>query len=177
LRRFFDILAFAFWFASVACSAARCADVKARPPHHSSLGAAQTRSSIDASRAIEVVEQYLQAGQMADARVRSRLLGEKVFFFGHNLTRQQAERQITSLYHRWPVRKYGELEEAEVFAIPSKRDVYKVTGLYAYDLGNLDERLRGKSRLTCILQRDDIGIHIIGLDEKLVTGTTDYSRD
>ena len=92
------------------------------------------------------------------------------------LTQQQAEKQIVSLYRRWPTRKFGPLEGPEIFAIPKKRDIYKVTGTYEYDLSNVDEHLSGKSKITCILQHGGGKTRIIGLDEKLIDDTTKYSR-
>jgi hypothetical protein len=130
-----------------------------------------------ASELTSVIEQYIEAGQMTDPRDRSKYFAPKVFYFGHSLTRQQAERQITSLYRRWPIRKYGPLEEPEIFAVPGKRNVYKVTGIYEYDLANLREHLTGKSRITCVLEHRPGETRIIGLDEKLINDTTNYSRD
>jgi len=136
----------------------------------------EEKSAIASELAL-VIEKYIQAGQMADPHDRSKYLAPKVFYFGRALTRQQAERQINSLYRRWPTRKYGPLEEPEIFAVPKKRDVYKVTGTYEYDLTNLGEHLSGKSRITCVLQHSPGGTQIIGLDEKLISDTTKYSRD
>jgi hypothetical protein len=69
------------------------------------------------------------------------------------------------------------LEEPEIFAIPKKRDVYKVTGTYEYELANLNEHLSGKSKITCVVEYGHGGTRIIGLDENLISDTTKYSRD
>jgi hypothetical protein len=130
-----------------------------------------------ASELISVVEQFLEAGQTANPRDRSKYLAARVFYYGHSLSHQQAEREILSLYRRWPARKYGSLEEPEIFAIPKKRDVYKVTGTYEYELANLSEHLSGKSKITCVLEHGRGGTRIIGLDESLISDTTKYSRD
>jgi hypothetical protein len=130
-----------------------------------------------ASELISVVEQFIEAGQMADPGGRSKYLAAKVFYYGHALNRRQAEKEIISLYRRWPTRKYGQLEEPEIFAIPKKRDVYKVTGTYEYDLANLSEHLSGKSKITCVLEHVHDGTRIIGFDESLISNTTKYSRD
>jgi hypothetical protein len=144
-----------------------------------SRGTSQTTNedpSAIASELISVVGQFLEAGQTADPRSRSKYLAGKVFYNGHTLTQQQAEKQIVSLYRRWPTRKFGPLEGPEIFAIPKKRDIYKVTGTYEYELSNVDEHLSGKSKITCILQHGGGKTRIIGLDEKLIDDTTKYSR-
>jgi hypothetical protein len=137
---------------------------------------AEEKSTV-ASELISVVEQFVEAGQMNDPRGRSKFLAAKVFYFGHALTHQQAEKEIISLYRRWPTRKYGQMEEPEIFAIPKKRDVYKVTGIYEYELSNLDEHLSGKSKITCVLERGQGGTRIIGLNENLISDSTKYYRD
>jgi hypothetical protein len=144
--------------------------------HRTSQMTNEAKSAI-ASELISVVEQFIEAGQTADPRSRSKYLATKVFYHGHSLTQHQAEKEIISLYRRWPTRKYGPLEDPEIFAIPKKHDVYKVTGTYAYELSNIDEHLSGKSKITCILEHGDGGTRIIGLDENLVNDTTKYSRD
>lgn len=153
-----------------------CAEHNPRTLHRATHTADQQKSDI-ASELISVVNEYIEAGQMPDPHGRSRYLAAKVFYYGHALTNQQAEKQIVSLYRRWPARKYGRLEEPEIFAIPKKRDIYKVTGRYEYDLGNAREHLSGKSQITCVLEHGPTGDRIIGFDEKLITDTTKYSRD
>jgi hypothetical protein len=129
-----------------------------------------------ASELISVVDQFIEAGQSSDPRNRSKYLTARVFYHGHALTQGQAEGEILSLYRRWPTRKYGPLEEPEIFQIPKKSDVYKVTGTYEYELSNPNERLVGKSKITCILEHGGSGNRIIGLDENLISDTTRYSR-
>jgi hypothetical protein len=165
-----------FLAAVAAGSNAFCGVQKPGASHRISHMMAEEKSAI-AFELTSVIEQYIEAGQTTDPRDRSKYLAPKVFYFGHALTRHQAERQITSLYRRWPTRKYGPLEEPEIFAVPKKRDVYKVTGTYEYDLANLREHLNGKSKITCVLEHGPAGTLIIGLDEKLISDTTKYSRD
>jgi hypothetical protein len=160
--------------AAIASPKILCSDGKLRALDRSPRSINNERSSA-ASQAIEVVRQYVEAGVSQDARDRSKYLAEKVLYFGQELTRQQAEKRIISLYRRWPTRKYGDLEDAEIFAIPKKGNVFKVKCSYAYDLTNLNERLRGKSKLTCVLEQIGGRTRIIGLDEKLMSDTTEYS--
>ena len=144
---------------------------------HRTTQTADERKSKIASELISVVDEYIEAGQTPDPHDRSKYLAARVFYYGHALTNQQAEKQIISLYRRWPTRKYGQLEEPEIFAIPKKRDVYKVVGRYEYDLANAGEHLSGKSQIICVLEHAPSGNRIIGFDEKLITDTTKYSRD
>jgi hypothetical protein len=144
---------------------------------HRALHMTAEEKSVVASELITVVEQFLEAGQINDPRDRSKFLAAKVFYFGHALTHQQAEKEIISLYRRWPTRKYGQIEEPELFAIPNKRDVYKVTGVYEYELSNFNEHLSGKSKITCVLERGHGGTRIIGLDENLISDSTKYYHD
>jgi len=153
-----------------------CAEHNPGTLHRTTQRAREQKSDI-ASELVSVVNEYIEAGQMPDPHGRSKYLAAKVFYYGHALTNQQAEKQIVSLYRRWPVRKYGQLEEPEIFAIPKKRDIYKVTGRYEYDLANAGEHLSGKSQITCVLEHGRNGNRIIGWDEKLITDTTKYSRD
>src|SRR4029077_18464797 len=87
-------------------SARFCADQKPETSHRTSHITEEGKSAIY-SELTSVIEQYIEAGEMTDPRHRSKYLAPKVFYFGHALTRQQAERQIISLYRRWPTRKYG----------------------------------------------------------------------
>jgi hypothetical protein len=147
-----------------------------KSPHRALDMTAEDKSAV-ASELISVVEQFVEAGQIDDPRGRSKFLAAKVFYFGHALTRQQAEKEIISLYRRWPTRKYGQIEEPELFAIPKKRDVYKVTGVYEYELSNFNEHLSGKSKITCVLERGHGETRIIGVDENLVGDSTKYYHD
>jgi hypothetical protein len=176
LISFSNILRFCLLAAIASGSKAYCFEQNPRTAHRASNITDEEKSAI-ASELVSVVEQFIGAGQMADPRSRSKYLAAKVFYYGHALTQQQAEKEIISLYRRWPSRKYGPLEEPEIFAIPKKRDVYKVTGIYEYELSNLDERLSGKSKITCVLEHGGGGTRIIGLDEKLISDTTKYSRN
>ena len=153
-----------------------CAEHRPGTSHRTTQRAREQKSDI-ASELVSVVNEYIEAGQMPDPHGRSKYLAAKVFYYGHALTNQQAEKQIVSLYRRWPVRKYGQLEEPEIFAIPKKRDIYKVTGRYEYDLVNTAEHLSGKSQVTCVLEHAPGGNRIIGFDEKLIANTTKYSRE
>jgi len=176
LTPFFKILPVCFLAALAAGSNDLRAEQKPGGSHRTSHIADEEKSAIS-SELISVIEQYIEAGESTDPRARSKYLAPKVFYFGRALTRQQTERQIISLYRRWPTRKYGPLEELEIFALPKKRNIYKVTGTYEYDLANLGEHLSGKSKITCVLEHNPSGTRIIGLDEKLINDTTKYSRD
>ena len=173
---FSRILLVYFLAAISANSNADCAELNPGTLHRTTHTADEQKSVI-ASELISVVNEYILAGQMPDPHGRSKYLAAKVFYYGHALTNQQAEKQINSLYRRWPNRKYGQLEEPEIFAIPKKRNIYKVTGSYQYDLASQGEHLIGKSRITCVLEHAPSGNRIIGFDEKLITETTSYSRD
>jgi hypothetical protein len=176
LTPFSRILLVYFLAAIFADSNADCAEHNPGTLHRTTQTADEKKSEI-ASKLISVVGEYIEAGQMPDPHGRSKYLAAKVFYYGHALTNQQAEKQIASLYRRWPTRKFGQLEEPEIFAIPKKRGVYKVTGRYDYDLANAGEHLSGKSQITCVLEHGPSGDRIIGLDEKLISDTTMYSRD
>ena len=92
-------------------------------------------------------------------------------------THQQAVRDIAALYRRWPHRKFTLTESLDLFEIPNHRAVYRVTTIYEYKFENQDENLSGKSKLTCVVEHDQLGIRITGLDEKLVSGSTVYQRN
>jgi hypothetical protein len=164
------------YFLAAIFADAYCAEHTPRFLHRTTQTADEKKSEI-ASELISVVNEYIEAGQTPDPHGRSQYLAAKVFFYGHALKNQQAEKQILSLYRRWPIRKYGQLEEPEIFAVPKKGDIFKVTGRYEYDLANAGEHLSGKSQITCVLEHGRNGNRIIGLDEKLITDTTKYSRD
>ncbi len=172
---FSNVLRVCLLAAIVSGSDAYCLEQNHRTLHRTSGKTNEEKSAI-ASDLISVVEQFIEAGQTADPRNRSKYLAARVFYHGHALTQGQAEGEILSLYRRWPTRKYGPLEEPEIFQIPKKRDVYKVTGTYEYELSNLNERLSGKSKITCILEHGGSRNRIIGLDENLIGDTTKYSR-
>ena len=86
----------------------------------------------------------------------------------------QALKKIATLYRRWPDRKFGPIESIDLFEIPQRPGVYRVTAVYEYKFDNLDEHLSGKSKLTCVVEHDGKGSRIIGVDEKLVRDSTQY---
>jgi hypothetical protein len=122
----------------------------------------------------EVVQEFIAAGEKSDPTARGKYLGAKVFYYGRSRTRAQAVKEIALLYRRWPQRKYNLTESIDLFEIPNHRGVYRVTAVYEYQFTNLDEHLSGKSKLTCVVEHDQQGARIIGIDEKLVNGSTDY---
>ena len=122
----------------------------------------------------DVVEAFITAGEQNDPAARGRYLAPSVFYYGHTRTRMQALREIATLYRRWPDRKFGPVESIDLFEIPERRGVYRVTAVYEYKFDNLDEHLSGKSKLTCVVQHDGQGTRIIGVDEKLVRESTQY---
>jgi hypothetical protein len=123
---------------------------------------------------VDVVEGFIAAGEKDDPTARGKYLGPKVFYYGHARSREQAVKAIASLYRRWPQRKFALTESTDLFEIPNHRGVYRVTAVYEYQFANLEERLSGKSKLTCVVEHDQQGTRIIGVDEKLVNGSTDY---
>lgn len=130
-----------------------------------------------ATELANLIDAYIAAGETNDPNARGKYLAPSVFYYGHARTRAQALREIASLYRLWPIRKYGPAEAIDLFEIPKRRGVYKVTALYEYKFENIDERLAGKSKLTCVIEYDGQGSRIIGVDEKLVRDTTQYRRD
>ena len=127
-----------------------------------------------ATELVDLVEAFVVAGEKDDPAARGKYLGPKVFYYGHSRTREQAVNAIASLYRRWPRRKFALTEAIDLFEIPNHRGVYRVTAVYEYKFDNLDEHLSGKSKLTCVVDHDQQGSRIIGVDEKLVNGSTDY---
>jgi hypothetical protein len=135
-----------------------------RRSHQPSLEESATASAV-----VRVVEAFITAGDNDDAAARAAYLAPDVFFYGHKRTRAQASRQITLLYKLWPQRKFALTENIEVYAIPHHPGIYKVTAMVQYDMVNRqNERMTGRSRMTCILEHDRTGIRIVGVDEKLV---------
>ena len=126
-----------------------------------------------------VVEAYIAAGEKNDPGARGRYLAPKVFYYGHARTREQAIREIESLYRRWPERQIIPTGSIELFKIPKYRAVYRVTALYEYKFDNPreHEHLSGMSELTFVVERAEQGVRIIGVDEKLVNASTRYQRD
>ncbi len=128
---------------------------------------------------INVVEAYIAAGEKNDPAARGKYLAPKVFYYGHALTRDQAVREIATLYRRWPERQFIPTDSIELFRIPKHRADYRVTALYEYKFDNLVERehLSGMSELTFVVEHSAAGVRIIGVDEKLVNASTRYQRE
>jgi hypothetical protein len=129
------------------------------------------------AKLVDIVEAYIAAGEKDDPTARGQYLAPKVFYYGHVRTREQAIKLIVSLYRRWPQRKFAPPESIDLFEIPNRRGVYRVTAVYEYKFENLDERLSGKSKLTCVVEHDGQGIRITGVDEKLVSESTQYQKN
>jgi hypothetical protein len=127
-----------------------------------------------ASELVDVVTAYIAAGEQDDPAARGKYLGAKVFYYGHTRTRQQAVKEINALYRRWTQRKFALTESIDLFEIPNHHGVYRVTAVYEYKFENQNEHLSGKSKLTCVVEHDQQGIRITGVDEKLVSGSTVY---
>ncbi len=127
-----------------------------------------------ATELVNVVAAYIAAGEQNDPAARGKYLGPKVFYYGHARTHQQAVREISTLYRRWPERKFALTESIDLFEIPNHHGVYRVTAVYEYKFDNQNEHLSGKSKLTCVVEHDQQGTRITGVDEKLVSGSTVY---
>ena len=123
---------------------------------------------------IEVVQAFIVTGEKNDPAARARFLGPKVFYYGRARTREQAVKAIASLYRRWPQRNFVITDSIDLFEIPKHPGVYRVTTVYEYKFVNVDEHLSGKSKLTCVVEHDREGSRIIGVDEKLISGSTAY---
>jgi hypothetical protein len=138
-------------------------------------------SSLEKSEVVaeltSVVEAFISAGERNDPSARGGYLAPSVFYYGHTRTHAQALKEIARLYRRWPERKFSPVESIDVFEVPQRRGVYRVTAVYEYKFDNLDEHLSGKSKLTCVVEHDAQGSRIIGLDEKLISNSTQYRRD
>jgi hypothetical protein len=146
-------------------------------PAHSRNRSTSISTSADpavATELVNVVAAYIAAGEQGDPSARGKYLGAKVFYYGHARTHQQAVREITALYRRWPQRKFTLTESIDLFEIPNHHGVYRVTAVYEYKFDNQSEHLSGKSRLTCVVEHDQQGTRITGVDEKLVSGSTVY---
>jgi hypothetical protein len=123
---------------------------------------------------MNIVEAYIAAGEKNDPAARGKYLAPKVFYYGHARTRQQAIREIASLYRRWPERKFVPTDSIKLFRIPEHRDIYRVTALYEYKFENMDEHLSGMSEMRFVVEHSQEGVRIIGVDEKLVNASTHY---
>ena len=150
------------------------ADAKpAQDPRGSHRLSSLEKSEI-ATELTSVVEAFIAAGERNDPNARASYLAPSVFYYGHKRTRAQALKEIATLYRRWPDRKFGPVESIDLFEIPQRPGVYRVTAVYEYKFDNLDEHLSGKSKLTCVVEHDGQGNRIIGVDEKLVRTSTQY---
>ena len=130
-----------------------------------------------ATELTDFVAAFVAVGEKDDPAARGKYLGPKVFYYGHARTHAQAVKEIAALYRRWPQRKFELTESIDLFEIPNHRGVYRVTAVYEYKFDNRDEHLSGKSKLTCVVEHDQLGTRITGLDEKLISGSTVYQRD
>jgi hypothetical protein len=130
-----------------------------------------------ASELVNVLEAFITAGEKDDPAARGKYLGPKVFYYGHTRTREQAVKAIAALYRRWPQRKFALTESLDLFEIPNRRGLYRATAVYDYKFDNGDEHLSGKSKLTCVVEHDQQGTRIIGVDEKLLSGSTEYQSE
>jgi hypothetical protein len=148
----------------------------AQEPQEIHQVSAPAKSEI-ATELVNVVGAFIAAGESSDPAARGKYLAPSVFYYGHARTRKQALREIASLYRQWPERKFGPVESIDLFEIPKRPGVYKVTAIYSYKFDNLDEHLTGKSKLICVVEHNGQGTSIIGVDEKLVRETTQYNRD
>jgi hypothetical protein len=130
-----------------------------------------------ATALVDVVDSFIAAGEKDDPSDRGKYLAPHVFFYGRARTREQAIKVIASLYRRWPRRKFTPTEGVDLFQIPNHRDVYRVVVVYDYVFDNQSEHLSGKSKLNCVVEHDPQGTRIIGVDEKLVSGSSDYQKE
>ena len=148
----------------------------AKEPRETRQVSAPEKSEVS-TQLVEMVQAFIAAGEKNDPAARGKYLGPTVFYYGHSLTRAQALRQITSLYRQWPTRKFGPVEAIDLFEIPKHPGMYKVTATYEYKFDNMDEHLNGKSKITCVVEHDNQGSRIIGVDEKLVREGTQYRAE
>jgi hypothetical protein len=130
-----------------------------------------------ATTLVGVVDSFIAAGEKDDPSARGKYLAPKVFFYGRARTREQAVKVIASLYRRWPQRKFVPTEAVDLFEIPNHQGVYRVSVVYEYVFDNQGEHLSGKSKLNCVVEHDSQGARIIGVDEKLISGSSDYQRE
>jgi hypothetical protein len=162
--------------AALMCLSTQAVGKLAQKSHEIHRASPPEKSEI-ASELTNFVEAFIAAGEINDPAARGKYLAPNIFYYGHARTRAQALREIASLYRLWPERKFGPVDAIDLFEIPNRRGVYKVTAVYEYKFDNLDEHLIGKSKMTCVLEHDALGSRIIGVDEKLVRDSTQYHRD
>jgi hypothetical protein len=136
-------------------------------------------SPVITAELINIVQAFIAAGEKNDPAARGKYLAPKVFYYGHARTREQAVREIASLYRRWPERQFILTDSIELFRIPEHLADYRVTALYEYKFDNPGEHehLSGMSELTFVVEHAQQGVRIIGVDEKLVSTSTHYEHD
>jgi hypothetical protein len=130
-----------------------------------------------ATTLVDVVDSFIAAGERDNPSDRGKYLAPHVFFYGRARTREQAIKVIASLYRRWPQRKFTPTDGVDLFEIPHHQGVYRVIVVYDYAFNNQGEHLSGKSKLNCVVEHDLQGTRIIGVDEKLVGGSSDYQSE
>jgi hypothetical protein len=130
-----------------------------------------------ATQLINLVRGYIAAGDASDPAARGKYLAPNVFYYGHPCTRQEAIREIASLYRRWPQRKFVSTDSIDLFKIPDHRGAYRADALYEYHFDNFNEHLSGKSQMTFVIEQTRQGVRIIGVDEKLVNDSTSYQKE
>ncbi|MBV9490426.1 MAG: hypothetical protein JO069_11995 [Verrucomicrobia bacterium] len=134
---------------------------------------ASERQAAAAAAAVDVVKGFISAGESNDVAARAAYLAPQVFFYGRTRTRSQASRQLSILYRVWPQRKFTATSQIEVFAIPHHAGAYQVRAVIEYQMVSREnERRSGKSRITCVVTQDRNGVRIVGVDEQLLSGTT-----
>jgi hypothetical protein len=153
------------------------ADSKSAQERHEIHRLSPSATSEVATELTNLVEAFIAAGETNDPAARGKYLAPSVFYYGHARTRAKALQEINLLYRQWPERKFGPVEAIDLFEIPKRPGVYKVTAVYEFKFDNLNEHLTGKSKLTCVVEHDGQGSRIIGVDEKLVRGSTQYHKE
>jgi hypothetical protein len=153
------------------------ADSKSAQERHEIHRPSASAASEVATELTNLVEAFIAAGETNDPAARGKYLAPSVFYYGHARTRGKALQEINLLYRLWPERKFGPVETIDLFEIPKRPGVYKVTAVYQFKFDNLNEHLTGKSKLTCVVEHDGQGSRIIGVDEKLIRGSTQYHKE
>jgi hypothetical protein len=144
----------------------------------SRMKSASTQESPEiTTQLINIVRRYIAAGDTNDPAARGKYLAPNVFYYGHSCTREQAMREIASLYRRWPQRKFVSTDSIDLFKIPDHHGAYRVNAVYKYDFDNLNEHLSGMSKMTFVIEQGHQGVRIIGVDEQLVSDSTNYQKD
>jgi hypothetical protein len=127
---------------------------------------------------ILAVQQFIAAGQTDDVTQRAIYLAPQVFFYGHNRTREQAAKQMIYFNRSWPQRRFASPDTVDIYAIPNRPGAYKVVSVYEYEMISREQdRMTGKARLTFIFEYGHEGPRIVGVNERLLWGTTRFYRD